>query len=617
MTKSSIYLIAFFTLVGGNIFAQNLPYDVKNLDINTEQADFGPAYYMDDIVYVSSKEGVRGIKRTWSGNHLPFLDIYRADVGSTNELTERRQFKRSVNKKFHDGPASFNKAGDLMVFTRNNYEGKSAEDIRKLKMFYSTKDGESWSSPMPFHFNSSEYSVGQPSLTQDGNICYFASDMPGGQGGVDIYKVTRTSDGSWSNPVNMGSKINTSGKEMFPSIHPSGVLFFSSTSHGSMGEMDIFACQLNDIGDPGQIVQLKAPLNSASDDFALIVDDEMKKGYFSSNRPGGKGDDDLYSVLFNEDLTFGKTIRGIAKDENGNPLPESTVNLTDERGNIIESVTTGPDGAYSFSAEPDMKYGITGNKDKYFDGNSMISTTGDQDVFEADVVLEKDPGFSLYCLVTDREDGAPISGVNISLVDNMTDEKGTMTTGETGDFRKGLKGKKLNDRITYNLKFEKDGYLAKTVTYNKLLDKPGQINIHEDLDIKLDKIDVGSDIGKIININPIYFDVNKDNIRPDAAIELDKIVMVMNENPTIEIELGSHTDCRASASYNQKLSDRRAKSSAKYIADKITNPERIYGKGYGESKLVNKCECEGSKKVPCTEDEHQMNRRTEFTIVKM
>jgi outer membrane protein OmpA-like peptidoglycan-associated protein len=119
-----------------------------------------------------------------------------------------------------------------------------------------------------------------------------------------------------------------------------------------------------------------------------------------------------------------------------------------------------------------------------------------------------------------------------------------------------------------------------------------------------------------LDLNPIYYDLDKSNIRPDAKIELDKIVTIMNDNPTIEIELGSHTDCRSSYAYNIALSGRRAKSSAEYIKARITNPNRIYGKGYGESKLVNGCECEGTVKSNCSEDEHQANRRTEFRIVK-
>ena len=124
-----------------------------------------------------------------------------------------------------------------------------------------------------------------------------------------------------------------------------------------------------------------------------------------------------------------------------------------------------------------------------------------------------------------------------------------------------------------------------------------------------------TDLSQLVQINPINFDLNKYNIRPDAAIELDKIVVIMNKYPNMEVELGSHTDCRASKAYNEKLSDRRAKASAAYIKERITNPERIYGKGYGESRLINGCECEGTVKSDCSEEEHEKNRRTEFKVI--
>ncbi len=617
MNKLKSILILLSVILVGSVSSQADQFVVKNININTDQADFGTAYYKGKIVYVSTREGVKGIRRTWDGNHLPFLDMYLADIESDNQLSNRRQFRKDINKKFHDGPATFSKDGKLMVFTRNNYQEKSSDDIVKLQLFYSSFNGELWSTPKGVHFNSKEYSVGQPSITADGKTMYFASDMPGGRGGTDLYKVFRNNDGSWGKPISLGEKINTPGKEMFPFVHANGMLFFSSTNHESTGGLDIFVCEIKDDGNFGKIKRLEEPMNGPTDDFALVLNDEMTKGFFSSNRIGGKGDDDVYSFDLLKPLTFGKSIEGIARDKDGNPMPGVQVILTDENNNIIETIVTGSGGEYSFSVDTDKKYKLNGSKEDYFDGSNLANTLGDDAVITADITLEKDPGFSLYCQITEKGNGKPIQGVKITLTDNLVDKSEVIMTDANADFRRGLEGRKINDRISYNLKFEKEGYLTKVETFNKLLTKPGQINIHEELDISMDKIDIGSDIGKIIDIKPIYFDINKDKIRPDAALELDKIVKVMNENPKLEIELGSHTDCRASAAYNQKLSDRRAKSSAEYVRKQITNPDRINGKGYGESKLVNKCECEGSKKVPCTEEEHQLNRRTEFKIIKM
>jgi outer membrane protein OmpA-like peptidoglycan-associated protein len=159
--------------------------------------------------------------------------------------------------------------------------------------------------------------------------------------------------------------------------------------------------------------------------------------------------------------------------------------------------------------------------------------------------------------------------------------------------------------------------LGKTVDYSNKVPVNGLINLNESMDLSMDKIAVGTDLASIIDIKPIYFDLGKSDIRKDATIELDKIVKVMNDNPSMIVELGSHTDCRSSIKFNMDLSSKRAVASANYIKKRITKPERIYGKGYGESKLKIDCPCEGNVKSNCAEEEHQKNRRTEFVIIKM
>jgi len=593
-------------------------FKIDTLSINTKQEDFGPSFYKEKVVFASSREGVKPIRRKWNWNGLPFLNIYEAEKGEDGQLKNPKQFNKKINKKYHEGPATFNAEGNYMVFTRNNYDGKSSDQVIKLQLFTSTQDEKGdWSEPKGIHFNSNEYSVGHASLTNDGKTMYFASDMPGGKGGVDIYKVKRKEDGTWGTPVNMGEKINTEGDEMFPFIHEKGMLFFSSNGKAGLGGLDVFVAQLKEDNTIGKVENLGAPLNTNLDDFGFILDKEMKQGYFSSNREGGKGDDDIYAFELQKPFTFGKTIKGVAKSKTGDILANAKVSLYDENGKVIETVTTGEDGSYSFTVDADKKFKLAGTKEKYFDGTNTADTHTDEDVVYADVVLEKDPGLSLLCVVTDKKTGEPLEGVKIKLINNLKETEEEIVTPATGDFMRPLKDNKLNDRISYNIILEKDGYMSKTLTYNQLLDHEGQYKIHETLDLTMDKMDVGMDLSKFIEINPIYFDLNKAKIRPDAAIELDKIVKVMNENPGMYVELGSHTDCRASKKYNMALSDRRAKASADYIKKRITNPERITGKGYGESRLINHCECEGKRKVPCTEEEHQVNRRTEFRITKI
>jgi outer membrane protein OmpA-like peptidoglycan-associated protein len=232
-------------------------------------------------------------------------------------------------------------------------------------------------------------------------------------------------------------------------------------------------------------------------------------------------------------------------------------------------------------------------------------------------VVEEFIGFGLSCYVTEAKTNLALDSVEITLVDPLTKiEFIKRFTEKNGTITEMLANAHLNDTLAYTITLKKKGYFTKVLDFKKQLTKPGIIGVHEELDLSLTKIEQGLDLAKVFKINPIYFDVNKFNIRPDAAIELDKIIAIMNENPTLVVELGSHTDCRAPIAYNERLSDRRAKASAAYIKLKIKNPTRIYGKGYGESQLITDCPCEGDVKSTCSDEEHQLNRRTEFKIIK-
>ncbi|MGV6860205.1 MAG: OmpA family protein [Putridiphycobacter sp.] len=588
-------------------------FTVKNLEINSAQEDFSPVFYQGKVLFASSREGVKPIRRKWNWNSLPFLDIYESDKADDYELSNANPFqKRKFNKKYHEGPVTFNKEETKMWFTRNNYNGKSLDGTIKLQLYSSEKDEEGkWSKPVAFPLNSNEYSVGHATVSNDGEWLYFASDMPGGLGGVDLYKIKINADGTYGEAVNLGDKINTEGNEMFPTYHRDGMLFFASDGLAGLGGLDVFVAQIKADLSFGKIMNLGSPINSANDDFAFILGNSAKGGYFSSNREGGKGDDDIYAFTMLKPFTFGKLIKGTAKDKSGEILAGVEVNLFNEAGEVVETVTTSENGSYEFQVEADQKFNLNGNKDKYFEGTNTADTHTEEDVVEADLMLEKDPGLSLYALVTDKKTGLPLEGVTVTLVDNMSGEQEVYTTENSGDLRKALQGKKLGDRGSYNLTLQKEGYFSKTVTYNTEFDKEGQYDVHTMLDLGMDP--EVKDLSEMIQINPINFDFNKYNIRPDAAVELDKIVEIMNKYPGMVVELGSHTDCRGSDSYNEKLSDRRAKASAKYIKERITNPDRIYGKGYGEYRPLEDC---GGNCKNCTDEQHDANRRTEFKVIK-
>jgi outer membrane protein OmpA-like peptidoglycan-associated protein len=633
--ESNVQMARFHQMQGGDTRAKEFnsdpefitkiqsqePYfDITNLNANSSNSDFGPAFRNGKVVFASARP-FRVSKQnfhTWNGS--PFLDMYEASRETDGQLNNVQLLNAKVSTKFHEGPSCFTADGNTMYFTRNNYfngkYAKSSKGVNNLKIFRAKWNGTSWNEEN-LVINSDEYSVGHPALSPDGAWLYYASDMPGGKGETDIYRVAINSDGSLGTPENLAGNVNTEGKEMFPFVDKNGNLFFASDGHIGLGGLDVFYAPADGKGSFGKLVNPGMPLNSSYDDFGFVLDDESQSGYLSSNRPGGKGDDDIYFAKMLRPLKPVYMLKGIAREKgSGAILAGAIIVLKDNSGKAIDTVVTGIDGSYAFPVEPKLNYSLGGTKEKYFDAAVSLNTNelGEKTELLKDIDLDKDPGLSLYVTVKDKATGLPLDSVKIKILDNMTGgEFGNTVTSTAGDYRNPISGKKIGDRLSYNVSMERNGYLAKTVTLNTPIEKEGEIRLDENLD----KIAVGLDLAKIIDIKPIYFDLGKHAIRPDAAIELDKIVKVMNENPNMVVELGSHTDCRSSAASNMALSDRRAKASAEYIKKRITNPERIYGKGYGETQLTNGCECEGAVKSTCSEEEHQENRRTEFKIIKM
>lgn len=598
---------------------KNQPFfSLENLALNTASADFGGYYTpaQNQMYFITARKKRAFVKNEWSWDSRRFLDLYQVSLNTENKPGDPKRVSK-VNTKFHEGPLAFAPNGKKVYFTRNNIASGSkrrdGQKIQNLKIYSADVDDKgNLVNEQEFPYNSKDYSVGHPTITADGKTMYLVSDKPGGIGGADIYKVSISDNGTFGEMMNLGNKINTEGQEMFPFIDSEGRLFFSTNGHPGLGGLDVFVAFFDGTA-VGKIHNLGLPINSKADDFAFNMSKDFKTGFLSSNRDGGKGGDDIYAVQLIRPFVFGVTIKGTAKDKKGGIVPFAKIDLKDDKGTILETVTADENGAYTFEAEYEKNYRLGGTKTDYFDGKNTVSTFTNEQVVVADVILEKDPGLSLYALITDKKTGKPLDQVKVYLVDNMTGQSKQIVTPPTGDFREALFGKKLNDRGSYNLVLQKEGYFSKTVTYNTVFDRPGQYDVQGALDLGMDP--EVKDLSEMIQINPINFDLNKFNIRADAAKELDKIVEVMNKYPNLVVELGSHTDCRASKAYNMKLSDKRAKASAEYIKKKITNPARIYGKGYGESRLLNGCECEGTVKSDCSEEEHQKNRRTEFKVI--
>ncbi|ASS49687.1 MAG: hypothetical protein A3D31_08905 [Candidatus Fluviicola riflensis] len=504
----------------------NSDYTLSNLTMNSGSQDFGTAYFGNKVVYTSSDNPPKMVRRKYNWNGQPYLKLYVAEV-ENGQLEKRECFDKKFQSKLHDGPASFSNNGTFMAMTMNNPDDKSPDKIVELQIYTSTYGGEEWSDPVPFTHNRESYSVGHPYLLADGNTMYFVSDMPGGFGGADLYKTTRTGTGPWSEPENLGNQINTEGDELFPFVDETNqTLWFASDGHFGLGGLDLFSTSLN---GRQAVENAGAPLNSRYDDFAFVSNGEMNKGYLSSNRADGNGSDDIYSFTSTAVIQRDKELTGITKDINGKFIEGAFVTLRDENDVVLATQTADGSGRFSFMVAPDQTLELIGNKSGYQEGMTSTNSYGTEDKIEADIVLRL--------------------------------EKPTVTITDTN---------------------------ATAV----------------------------KDETRTLSLNPIYFDYDKSDIRPDAAAELDKVIAEMNKNPNMQIEVVAHADCRGTNDYNKDLSQRRANATLRYIQARITKPDRVKGKGLGESKPVNGCACEGSTASYCSESEHQKNRRSEFIVKK-
>ncbi|MDQ3108685.1 MAG: carboxypeptidase regulatory-like domain-containing protein, partial [Bacteroidota bacterium] len=419
--------------------AQQPYFSLSNLDVNTPQSDFGTAFYNGNIIFASSRLDKVSVKNVHTWNEMPFLNLYVANRDGQGNLSKVIALNEKLNTRYHEGPACFSADGKVLYFTRNNYFKKKfrkdTKGINNLKIFRATTNNGTWQEEN-LSINSDEFSVGHPALSPDGKYLYFVSDMPGGKGTTDIYRAVINEDASLGTPENLGDGINTEGREMFPFLDIEGNLFFSSDGQVGLGGLDVFYAPDDRKNGFGKVTNVGLPVNSSSDDFALVLDATGKSGYFSSNREGGKGDDDIYALTLIRPFKTTYLVKGIAKDKtSGAPLASANVMLNDADGNIVASVITDETGAYQFEIEAGKNYALDGEKEKYFAGSTSFTINENSDVTEIvkDVLLEKDPGLSLYVLIKDKTNNTGIRDVKIKVTDNFTGKTDSILTPEGGD----------------------------------------------------------------------------------------------------------------------------------------------------------------------------------------
>lgn len=496
--------------------------DVKNAEsINTENAEYSPYFFKNELYFATGREQAK-----FERYGIPFTDLYKVQTNGLNmDASSIEKLSNLFNEEeINEGSIAFSPDGNSVVFAKGNSDDKRGR--LNIDLFISTKKNGEWTAPQLMPINSPDYWDSSPTFSGDGKTIYFASDRPGGLGGSDIYRTRLNDRGRWADVQNMGPTINTPEDEMFPYVSPDNKLYFSSNGHAGFGMLDVFVA----INEGGNItVQNMGPsINSSYDDFGLVYSDFPFEGFFSSNRPGGKGDDDIYTFTDNssdlkkiEYVLTGVTYQ-LNEDSTQSILADVRVKLMSIDNEVIDDQVTGRGGVFEFKVDPEKEYVLLGERANFFAKRQGFSTIGEE-------VKQED------------------------LVERFTTKK-----------------------------FES------SLTLDPII------------------------LEKTIVLQNIYYDLNKAEIRQDAALELDKLVELLKDNPNIKIELSSHTDSRAEDAFNLDLSERRAQAAVRYLILKGISQSRLVAKGYGESQLINGC----GNDVDCTEEQHQQNRRTEFKVIE-
>lgn len=499
-------------------------YRIKNLEtLNSAYSEYSPAYLNGELYFTSSRSNAK----IYAATGTPYTDLYKVTTKAAIVEPETIQpLPVSINSpNVNVGTIAFSPDGKTMVFAKGNTgKRKGTNDV---DLYLSRFRNNVWSEAQPININQPDSWESSPAFSPDGRTLYFSSNRKGGQGGLDIYSAQMDSRGRFSRVRNLGPDINTAGNEMFPYVSENGKLYFSSDGHPGYGMMDLFV--VNRVNGKTMAENLGQPVNSTSDDFGIFLF-KADRGFFTSNREGGKGDDDIYTFI-NEDPNLKVvnyflqgTTYSLRKDSTREILGDTKVSLLDSRGDVMSDYVTGNDGKFLFRVYENEKYTLIGESDGYLTKRGSYTTVG-----------KSVPPETLKELTT-----------NITL-DTLL----------------------VLDRMVTNVAFQ---------------------------------------------LKNIYFDYDSSNINSSAARELNKLLVILNDNPEIKIEMGSHTDSIGTVDYNQRLSQRRAQSTVNYLIRKGIAPERLVAKGYGESKPIARNTNPDGSDNP---EGRQRNRRTEFKILEI
>lgn len=555
-------LVIFSLLLMQAAFAQltAAEYSISNIKANTKYSDYGTSYFGPNrIVFASSKIDGRTLRNRFnkSTDDAPRYDLFKGYLNHNGEINYVKKLDNEFVTKYNESNVSFTPDLKFVYFTQNNVKkGKYVEDEEdwiNLKIYRaSVKTNGQWTNIVSLPFNHDNYSCAHPTISEDGKILFFTSDMPGSYGQSDIYWVTILENGKYGEPQNLGSHVNSVHRENFPYVD-GNILYFSSDKPESKGGLDIYMVPLDD--PYAQPVNLETPINSAYDDFCFIIDRTQKKGFFSSNRPDGKGDDDIYAFVQETEIQECKqVVKGEVRDKETNELiPEAIVSMYSHQDILLTTYPLQSDARFKFDLACRDNYRIQATQKGYSTSSQPIGYTPNRLTQTITIYLEKE-----------------VEIIPEPVVEIPKEEP-------------------------------KKEIVVK--------EEPKEVSVKP---VKKTPTTIYKDGKEMLDLPPIYFDLDEYYITKEAKETLGKAIYVLDNFPEITIEFGSHTDCRASDSYNLHLSSLRAKEVVQYIVKQGISKDRIIGRGYGESRPVNDC-IDG---VKCSESEHLQNRRTEFIIIK-
>ncbi len=583
--------------------------ELKNIkEVNVKELDFSPIPFGNGIIYTTSKSN--RFLQCPSENAGDYTDIKYSEKKADGTFGKPEPLEGDINGKYNDGAVAIFPGNSKLIFTRNNKNGRNAEEIIDLKLYTAELVGDKWSNVAELPFNSDDFSTCHPALSADGNLLIFSSNAPGStENSMDLWWA-KLEGGIWTIPKNLGSSVNSAGNELFPYLDENNNLFFSSNRAGGSGGLDIWSAAQNPSTGVWELVgNLGAPFNQAGDEVNFVSMNGGTEGYLASDRThsDAQGADDIYSWKYNPEII--DAIIAVVDKETNARLSGAYVEMTPvSYGNMLDRIyggsvvskstlTTDNNGEVKVQVRKGTKYSIVTSKTDYKMDKREVSADEIGARQPYIIPLEKDKYFSkLIVEVYEDPSGNRIPLADIKIVDKKTGKVINLTGDGNGEAFT-----QIDCDGEYEITASKSPYYTNTVTLRdfKLDCKDGEVRVRIPLKGPL-----------IVILEPIFFDFDKYYIRKkDAQPTLDNLVEIMNRYPTLQVRLGGNTDARGTNRYNDRLSTNRANSAKAYLLKKGIAKERVYTDQYGETKLANNC----SDDNYCPETDHQLNRRVDVS----